>query len=232
MTFLYTSNALDSQNNSIKADSLSATVKQQENSSDKTTGSYGWHSGQLGSSDVSQTDEKNIVLPCSYCAYATTRAVSLRRHLAAKHKAEPTPPGYPLADSNQPDWWPGTRLEPQVEITVGSSCSQMQQGAVRPARTGLAANRCGGSSRAGQLQKLGMQKAAKVLSKKLKPSMDWIKPGQVTLEVTRTKVIVQRRELSSEEYSFRCLMCPFATNQAMFLSKHVSRHHKSNKLCN
>jgi hypothetical protein len=27
-------------------------------------------------------------------------------------------------------------------------------------------------------------------------------------------------------------MCPFATNQAMFLSKHVSRHHKSNKLCN
>jgi hypothetical protein len=53
---------------------------------------------------------------------------------------------------------------------------------------------------------------------------------QVTLTVIKTKVILQRGKLAappSEDYSFKCVACPFATNQTSFLTKHVARHHKS-----
>ncbi len=54
---------------------------------------------------------------------------------------------------------------------------------------------------------------------------------QVTLTVIKTKVILQRGKLPapspSEDYSFKCTACPFATNQTSFLTKHIARHHKS-----
>jgi hypothetical protein len=67
-------------------------------------------------------------------------------------------------------------------------------------------------------------------SKTLKFRSGRHKQPQVTLTVIKTKVILQRGKVaapSSEDYSFKCAACPFATNQMLFLSKHIARHHKS-----
>ena len=232
--------------------------------------------GDLASCSVDSQLAELPCHPCGHCAYSTTRESSLRRHLAAKHKGggggeavrllAPPEVGSVQLDSS---WWPCSRLEPKVELTVGSSFEKLGPAVanltsshssldglegynhpfqpVAPSDPGTRVLQpresylAGGGICAGNRQKPKQHSNSR--HRPVKKSSENVGLGdlsQVTLGITRTKVVLRRRrpdppkevlrriqpDLPQEEYSFKCYACPFATNQTPFLAKHVSRHHK------
>jgi hypothetical protein len=110
----------------------------------------------------------------------------------------------------------------EVPVKVCSGLVHLKQGRIR-AKNGQTCDR--EKQQNGRRQRPISYKAGSV-----RQVSQQVNRPQVTLSVTRTKVFLRRGKPPappSEDYSFKCQLCPFASNQTSFLTKHIARHHKS-----
>jgi hypothetical protein len=249
-----------------------SSADQENNTAADESSSISWPTGQSATKFLPFTRDnswsRNLLgedqsvemtcFPCGLCAYSTTRESSLRRHRAVKHvRGRDVPAQHLLGASCQQEVDPGSicqqqlglnqpemRLEPLVELTVGS---YTEQHVGRAKSTLVKFGRSTGCSRVerqstalqcgipmenpSSLKRYGRGRGSR--GPELKQTGGVRRAGDqrgVVLSIVRTKVVLprghQQHRPPSDDYTFKCQTCPFATNQSLFLAKHVARHHK------